>query len=236
MANDSTASFGHYALGQCHNTLLSFAQSRPVTWWGRRFALWSRKIVLVSAAQPIVDATVEGLKLRLYMNDNVSERKFLFLPQFFDAFERRLMKERLSEGSIFVDVGANAGIYSMTAAALVGASGRVVSVEPNPKVLERLKFNASLNGFENRVLMQQCGVSDSEGSFDLVMDDSNLGGSSLVMERTGDKISVRCEWLASIGHELGHGVIEAVGRLLNGRLRCARRRPSGLCDDSRAVV
>ncbi len=201
--NDTTSEFGRYKLCKCRNALLKFAQSQPVNWFGRRFALWTRKLVLITSKQPIIDAKVDGLNYRLYMSDNVSERKFLFLPQFFDNFERCLIKKRLEYDDIFIDIGANAGIYTMTAAEQVGANGKIISIEPNPFVLERLKFNSSINSFDNRIIVQQCGVSDEEGNFDLVMDKTNLGGSSLVVERSDEKISVVCKLLSSIIEEQG---------------------------------
>jgi len=197
MGNDLAKPFGAYALKKHQSQLLHWAQSVPLSWLGRRAALILRKAVLVQG-QPVIDATVDGLKLRLYTQDNVSERKFLFMPQFFDPYERGLLKKTLVEGSVFVDIGANAGIYTLTAAALVGDRGRVLSIEPNPFVLERLIFNAALNGFDKRIIIEQAGVSDAEGSFDLTLDDSNLGGSSLVAERSSRKISVACYKLLSL--------------------------------------
>jgi FkbM family methyltransferase len=197
MDNDLQSPFGAYALKKNHGQLLHWAQAAPLNWFGRRAALILRKAVLRSG-QPVVDATADGLKLRFYTQDNVSERKFLFMPQFCDPFERGLLKKTLTEGSVFVDIGANIGLYTLTGATLVGDTGRVLSVEPNPVVLERLKFNAALNGFDNRITIEQSGISDSEGSFDLILDDKNLGGSSLVAERSSQKITVACYKLLSL--------------------------------------
>ena len=206
---DVSSAFGAYPLKPFAQKMLSMAQSMPANWFGRRGALLCRKIVLKQKYK-IVDALVDGLKLRLYMTDNVSERKFLFLPQFFDRFERKILKERLSSGDVFVDVGANAGIYTLTAAALVGVDGQVLSIEPNPAVLDRLTFNMALNGFEPQMRIEQAGVSDADGMFDLVFDDTNLGGSSLVNTRSDRKISVRCAPLLSIVQKHGLSRIDAM--------------------------
>ncbi len=203
MVNDTTSVFGTYELCKCRNTLLKFAQSRPATWLGKRMALWTRKLVLTTSNQNIIDSTIQGLNYRFYMNDNVSERKFLFLPQFFDTFEFSLMRKRLKQGGTFVDVGANVGIYSMIAAEQTGKNGKVISIEPNPFVIERLKYNLSINNFDDRIKIQQCGISDAEGTFDLVLDKTNLGGSSLVIERSDEKISISCKLLSSLIKEQG---------------------------------
>lgn len=204
---DVTSPFGAYGLKGRDAFFLRHAQALPANWLGRRLALLMRRLVL-SRGYSVVDAAVEGIRLRLYMSDNVSERKFLFLPQFFDAFERKLLHERLKQGDVFVDIGANAGIYSMTAASIVGNEGRVLSIEPNPAVLERLKFNASLNGFT--ISTEQAGVSDSEGTFDLCLDDTNLGGSSLVAARSASKITVSCHLLSTILRKHGISRIDAL--------------------------
>lgn len=197
MTTDVLSKFGAYALGKHHTQLLRWAQGMPVSWLGRRAALILRKAVLQGELK-IVDAVVDHLNLRLYMTDNVSERKFLFMPQFFDRAERDLLKQHLGAGSIFVDIGANAGIYSMTAASLTGPTGMVLAIEPNPQVLDRLKFNMSLNGFDHQMQVEQAAVSDAEGYVDLVLDDSNLGGASLVTERSENKIRVSAHPLLSI--------------------------------------
>ncbi len=209
MANDVEKPFGAYALEGRNKQLLKWAQSLPSGWLGRRAALILRKAVL-SGGPAIVDATVEGLKYRLYTRDNVSERKFLFMPQFYDPYERARVRQVLFDGGVFADIGANAGLYTLAAAPHVGDSGKVLAIEPNPVVLRRLKFNVALNNFQNRVVIAPVGVSDAEGSFDLTLDDSNLGGSSLVEDRGGKKITVECHKLLPLAERYGLEKIDAL--------------------------
>ena len=56
---------------------------------------------------------------------------------------------KLDEGAAFVDIGANAGLFSMVAGKKVGPSGVVLSFEPNKKVFGKLVDNARLNNLEN---------------------------------------------------------------------------------------
>ncbi len=209
MPADISSPFGRYALSGWRATCLRAAQAMPASWLGRRGALLLRKLVL-KGGPDIIDAEVEGLRFRLYMRDNVSERKYLFLPQFFDAEERALLRKTLGGGGVFVDIGANAGIYSLCGAAAVGASGRALSIEPNPVVGARLAFNIALNDFQGRSAIEQCGVSDAAGQFDLVLDESNLGGSSLSLQRSDKTISVRCDTLLDILARNGITYIDAL--------------------------
>lgn len=194
---DQAPPYGTHALASWRRRLLHIAQGMPANWFGRRAALLLRKLVLKGGPR-VIDADVEGLHYRLHMRDNVSERKYLFMPQFFDAYERQLLRESLRPGDTFVDIGANAGIYSLTAAAAIGETGRVLSVEPNPLMIERLTLNLSLNNFQDRAILVQAAVSDSTGQFDLTLDDRNLGGASLVNRRSSNTISVRCELLTDL--------------------------------------
>ncbi|MEV7963741.1 FkbM family methyltransferase [Oerskovia paurometabola] len=53
----------------------------------------------------------------------------------------------LKPGGRFIDVGANIGLYTVAAAAVVGPTGSVVAVEPTPTTVEMLRENVQLNGF-----------------------------------------------------------------------------------------
>ncbi|MGI8707744.1 MAG: FkbM family methyltransferase [Actinomycetota bacterium] len=61
-----------------------------------------------------------------------------------DFNEMLCWQRLLSPGDVFVDVGANVGVYSVWAAA---HGANVVAVEPNPHAVARLQANAILNGF-----------------------------------------------------------------------------------------
>lgn len=58
----------------------------------------------------------------------------------------QLMRKRLRPGDVMVDVGANCGLYTLVAAQAVGASGRIIALEPSPREFERLERNVGLNG------------------------------------------------------------------------------------------
>lgn len=198
--------FGTYALSGWRTKLLTFAQSLPANWLGKRLALICRKLVLKNGPS-IIDASIDNMHFRLHMRDNVSERKFLFLPQFFDRFERTLLSQELTPASTFIDIGANAGIYTLTAAA---TGARVIAIEPNPVVLERLQFNLAVNQLSHLVSTIQKGVSDQTGSFALTLDTSNLGGSSLVSDRCGPSLTIECVLLLTILQEQGVTQIDAL--------------------------
>jgi FkbM family methyltransferase len=81
--------------------------------------------------------------------------------------EMLVWRQRLHQGSLFVDVGANVGVYSVWAADL---GAEVVAVEPNPAAVNRLKANFDLNGYAlvvyQGVLADHAGQLTFDGSTD----------------------------------------------------------------------
>ncbi|CAN5405916.1 hypothetical protein BH23ACI1_BH23ACI1_28500 [soil metagenome] len=62
---------------------------------------------------------------------------------------RQVVRDHLREGHVCVDIGANIGVVTCLAASLVGPSGRVIAVEPNPDNVQLLYRSILLNGFGN---------------------------------------------------------------------------------------
>jgi FkbM family methyltransferase len=65
-----------------------------------------------------------------------------------DFNEMSFLWRYLRPGDAFLDVGANIGLYTLLAAACVGASGTIAAFEAAPESLERLRRNLSLNSLK----------------------------------------------------------------------------------------
>jgi FkbM family methyltransferase len=68
----------------------------------------------------------------------------------------------LDRGDIFVDVGANVGVYTVLAAKNAGAS--VIAIEPIPSTVSKLERNIDVNGIREKVEINLCGISDRPGT------------------------------------------------------------------------
>ena len=88
----------------------------------------------------------------------------------------RLLQSHIKPGTVFVDIGANTGIYTLLAARLSGEFGTVYAFEPTPHTFAILKDNVQVNGFLERkgVVLHQLAVSDKSGTATLAtyLDDS----------------------------------------------------------------
>lgn len=83
-----------------------------------------------------------------------------------------VLRHMLAEGATFVDAGANVGWFSMLAASVVGPSGRVFAVEPNPMNTGMVRLSAKENGFDN-VEVATIALSNRTGAMALETDGSN---------------------------------------------------------------
>lgn len=169
-----------------------------------------------------VDLRLKDFNLRCQFTDNYSEKKFVFTPWRYDFRERAILTERLKGGGTFVDIGANVGLYTLTAAkALQGKKGRILAFEPNPPTLARLNANIQANpdlfGEELKLEVLAIGVADRETSFELMVDHSNLGASSIASSNRSaisadhkTSVTIQCRPLLSILEGQGLSRIDAL--------------------------
>jgi len=128
--------------------------------------------------------------MRLFPYDNICEKRLLFTPQYFDRRERAILVRHIKPGFRFIDIGANVGAYSLFVAALAGAKARILAVEPQPDIFERLAANMQLNPF-GTIKAVQCAVADKPGDFTLFLDTKNRGESSMRALRSPNGLSMR---------------------------------------------
>ena len=111
-------------------------KQKRATWWNAQ-----------KGKRDYCDVKVDrGVRIRLHFD---SELARLIYVDDFERTERDFLKAYLRPGDIFVDVGANIGLFSLIAARLVGHSGKVYAFEPGGRTYERLTNNVNLNGFNN---------------------------------------------------------------------------------------
>lgn len=178
-ASAETPAFGHYAPTWFHQKILRITKSRPDSWLGRRMAFIFRRFALLTLNGPL-DVKLFGHDLRLYPFRNVSERRALFTPQYFDERERTLIAERLPENPVFVDIGANVGLYSFFVAGQAKGQATILAIEPQTDILDRLKTNIGFNA-QTGIKPLDCAVGSENGEMTLFIDPGNQGESSVKM-------------------------------------------------------
>ena len=123
----------------------------------------------------------------------------------------------LGEGSVFLDVGAHIGYFSMKAAVKVGKTGHVLAFEPNPETLKLLRENVAANHAEN-VIVEPIACTDREQTLTLYAAPvQNTGASSLSRSNadiSGDQApraySVRGRPIDDVVRELNLSRVDAI--------------------------
>jgi FkbM family methyltransferase len=103
--------------------------------------------------------------------------------------EAAFLRRYLRPGDIVVDVGANIGLCTLAASRAVRDEGRVIALEPHPRIFSYLRENVALNHAGN-VSMHNLALGDREGTLvlsDLRADDQNF----VARGRDGIEIAVR---------------------------------------------
>lgn len=100
----------------------------------------------------------------------------LMFKGFWEKTTNEALMSLLREDSVFVDVGAHYGYHTITAAQKVSA-GRVLAVEPNPRLFGLATKSVRINGLRDRVELVNCAVADapSTATFVTPTDDPALG-------------------------------------------------------------
>lgn len=75
---------------------------------------------------------------------------------------RRELKRELSQGGTFIDIGANIGLHTLYATTLIGATGKVIALEPHPVTRELFRKNLEINGLLDRVTISPLAVSSED--------------------------------------------------------------------------
>lgn len=168
-------------------------------------AFWSslyRRMALLKIGRAPVDFGFFGSAIRFYPRGNTAEKRALLNPARFDVQEMAFLEEILAADSIFVDVGANVGLYSFAAASEITGEGRILCFEPNPLVYARLAENRDFNApeLEGRMKLFAFAVSDHAGTVRFAKPTRNLGEGKVV-DGEGERADV-IEVQSVLMHEL----------------------------------
>ncbi len=182
--------FGAFAPAGLASRTIAATRAMADSWTGRRMAYVLRRLGLKVLRGRPVDIETYGARLRLYPDANVCEKRVLFTPQFFDPAEREALAAAMRDDFVFVDIGANVGVYSLFVAAQAGPRARILAVEPQPEVFERLTQNISLNPFGS-IKAVACAVADKAGQLTLFLDARNKGEASVKFIAHSQASSIR---------------------------------------------
>jgi len=186
--------------------LLTIGHAVPAVPGGHHVAKWFRHPVRRHLDKPM-DMNIWGYKLRLMTRGNITESEWLFVPTFCEREERRWIDRSVNPGGVFVDIGANVGLYSFWIDRQTGGDARTIAIEPDPDIMQRLRYNLETNRVRS-VTTIPAALGDTPGTAELHRSPKNRGGNTLLDRNDNtsidtDDVTVRVMRLTHLCEELG---------------------------------
>ena len=161
--------------------------------------------------QRLVPAQMAGLQVLVPASDRTIARSVytsgdwdpLLVGTVFDALAAYGHRH---QGTVFLEVGANFGVYSLPAVAELGFA-RSIAYEPDPSAYSLLEENIQRNGLRARVSAHHAALSDAPGELTLSLGGGNAGDNRVVADRGEPRrATVRVE-ARTFDDEVGSGNI-----------------------------
>lgn len=138
-----------------------------------------------------------GIRIRLFWNSEIS---WLLFVKDFEISEREFHKAFLRPGDLYIDAGANIGLFTLIASHRVGRTGKVFAFEPIASTFKCLLQNISLNRFTN-ISAHQLALSDEIGQAEMTVSlDGFDGRNSLATPTGGEKFSKETVALSTLDY------------------------------------
>ncbi len=155
----------------------------------------------------IVVKDEHNIFFRLDANDWIT--RTMLLEGSYERQSVALAVEIMKEGEIFVDIGANFGLFA-NQISVHNPVVRVLAVEPNYQILPSLIGNLQLNKTDSRVNIVQAAVSSSDDLVTLAQPSENNLGSTMVVNNTKGLLSVPCVRLEKLFNQFGLKKIDLI--------------------------
>ncbi len=101
-----------------------------------------------------------GARFRLDLDDPLQEQLFVYGEYSRHEIER--LVRNLRPGDVFVDVGANIGLFSVEIGRHLGSGGRVVAIEPAPDSARIASENVAINELQDVVEVHEFALGERE--------------------------------------------------------------------------
>lgn len=138
-----------------------------------------------------VGVRVGGAEREVRFNARNTQFGAFYLPQSLPVYEPEtsaLLDRLVADDSVFVDVGANWGWYSLLVASRPGFSGTVHAFEPFPETFRDLASVVEQAGLADRVRCHDVALADQDGESSMAFSDGVQSGLARLGEEGGTKV------------------------------------------------
>lgn len=166
--------------------VIPYLVSLPSDWW--QTFKWKQ----VASGGGLVEKDVNGWEVFLDPKDYEISRKIYFDGEYSKDIGD-VINNRLNEGEVAVDIGAQIGYFTLHMAKCVSNTGHVKSFEPHPRNFEILLKNVQNNGYKGVVSAHQFAITDNSGTGQLNTHPDNKGMHSIVNNYESNSIEIELE-------------------------------------------
>src|SRR5271165_5329770 len=161
------------------------------------FSLLKRRFTR-NPSKKLVIPGVGSLDLLLHSLPDIWISDVIRRDEPFDAHVLSILREFIEPGSVFVDVGANIGWFTMIGSRLTGPKGHVFAIEPDPRNCDILSRNIAHNGCGNVTIYPiAAGAADGKSFLYRSADTQGDHRLSVTSDRT-DRVNVQVCTLDSV--------------------------------------
>ena len=120
----------------------------------------------------------------------------------YEPLESEFLRQNLRADSVFLDIGANVGWFTLLASTIIGDGGHVHAFEPRHPTVQYLKRSVAMNHLESMVTVHELGLDCTEGHAQLGYERGtrNPGHSFLVDEDPQTEIEVQAIRTDALDH------------------------------------
>lgn len=164
------------------NKVLNFyIRKRELNIKNSKNKIWEKKF---KVSNSFIHKLDDKLSIKLYKDSYLSK----LIYEKFEIDEIDFVNNFLKEGDIFLDIGANVGLFSLYAAKKVGFSGSVIAFEPAYVTHKRLLGNCELNKLSN-VRPFKLGLSNENTTLELNISSNGFEAWNTFVKSNDNKFS-----------------------------------------------
>ena len=125
-----------------------------------------------------IDYNYFGKKFILFPLDNATDNKMIISSKKYEDKELKLIKNlKKNNKSIFLDIGANMGYYSIMSSDY--GFDKIYSFEPIPIMINRIQKHVEINNLKKLIKIIPFALGEQNKEVSLYQEPTNYGGSSL---------------------------------------------------------
>ncbi len=141
----------------------------------------------------ILTKTIFGHKIFLDTRD-ISIAPHIILDGYWEMWVTKVVMNLLKEDMNIIEIGANVGYYSLMFASKIGESGKLFVFEANPQIFDILIQSMEINGFSDRVNLENKAVTNKSGRISFNRLKRHHGSNSIIkfsdkrLEKLGEEM------------------------------------------------